>query len=234
MLEPHVLFVQMPSISSRGRPRTIRSPYLDMCPGRCWGREELRLEDGSILVHYDATNYAGPAPVVAHPPCRAWAKLAHFAKPREGERGLAAYALLCARKFGGVLEHPQQSGLWNLAMLPKPVRCDEIKRSKNSDGPVVNRCLAMAETDAFGGWSLEVDQFRFGHRCEKKTWLYIVGKTPAQVWPWIPEARTDDATHCISGKGMLAGGKAQVSAYEREHTPLAFAEFLIKIATKYD
>jgi hypothetical protein len=190
-----------------------------MAPGRCWAREKVVI-DGEVIAHADATNYVGPAPVVAHPPCRAWGKLKQFAKPREGERGLALYALQCVRRFGGVLEHPETSGLWELAALPRHVAADELK----------SLLVPNAPEDVHGGWTLAIDQFRFGHRCRKMTWLYICGAGPDKIVPLIPPARTDQPTHVISDRGIHAGGKPQISAYEREHTPPAFAEFLLTIA----
>src|SRR3972149_3930233 len=68
----------------------------------------------------DARNYTGNAPVIAHPPCRAWGRLRHFAKPRPDEKDLALFAVATVRRCGGVLEHPASSTLWQAADLPLP------------------------------------------------------------------------------------------------------------------
>jgi hypothetical protein len=54
----------------------------------------------------NALNWQGGCPVIAHPPCRAWGRLRHFAKPVDGEKDLARWAVAQVRKWGGVLEHP--------------------------------------------------------------------------------------------------------------------------------
>src|SRR5947207_11553581 len=59
----------------------------------------------------DARRYAGPWPVVAHPPCSSWCQLASVNEARWGKRigddgGTFAAALKAVRTFGGVLEHP--------------------------------------------------------------------------------------------------------------------------------
>lgn len=110
----------------------------------------------------DARLWRGGVPVVAHPPCRAWGKLAHMAKPRDHERDLARLAVEQVRKWGGVLEHPARSKLWADQGLPLP-----------------------GATDSAGGWTLPILQQWFGHRAEKATWLYIVGVPPRAV-PQIP------------------------------------------------
>ena len=104
----------------------------------------------------DARLYPGPFPVVAHPPCRAWGRLRHMAKPAEHERDLALHAVGCVRRYGGVLEHPYASRLWYEARLPRP---GELP-------------------DEHGGYSLLVNQCDWGHRALKATWLYIVGVPP--------------------------------------------------------
>src|SRR5208283_3687563 len=68
----------------------------------------------------DALNWHGGCPLIAHPTCRAWGRLRHFAHPREGERELALWAVKMVQRWGGVLEHPVASQLWPSANLPKP------------------------------------------------------------------------------------------------------------------
>jgi hypothetical protein len=54
----------------------------------------------------DARTYAGPWPVVAHPPCGSRSKLRHLYKRDDGD--CAPRALEQVRAFGGVLEHPRR------------------------------------------------------------------------------------------------------------------------------
>lgn len=57
-------------------------------------------------IERDALTWPGGSPVVAHPPCRAWGSFAWRARPREGERECAPWAVEQIRRHGGVLEHP--------------------------------------------------------------------------------------------------------------------------------
>lgn len=107
----------------------------------------------------DARLYTGPFPVVAHPPCRAWGRLRHFAKARHDEKALGLRAVWAVRKFGGVLEHPASSLLFLAAGGLRPGQ----------------------RLDAFGGWVMPILQQDFGHAAPKKTWLYVVGCAPADV-----------------------------------------------------
>lgn len=99
----------------------------------------------------DARTFDLAAPVIAHPPCRAWGLLRHFAKPRDDERDLAVWAMWVVRHCGGVLEHPITSRLWGVFGL------------------------RAGERDAFGGLLVPVDQSAWGHRARKRTGLYCVG-----------------------------------------------------------
>lgn len=78
----------------------------------------------------DARCYAGPYPVVAHPPCQRWGKYWHGStrKPHQfsmgDDGGCFFHALWAVRTFGGVLEHPAHSHAWDKEWfnLTKPPR----------------------------------------------------------------------------------------------------------------
>lgn len=165
----------------------------------------------------DARTYDGPWPVVAHPPCTRWSmingvvlsryphKAKEFAWGNDG--GTFAHALACVRRFGGVLEHPAGSRAFDHHLLPKIGR-----------GP-----------DKFGGWACEVRQVDWGHRAEKRTWLYIVGAHPDDIPQIPPEPR--DATALVvrmpECREFELMGKA-----ERERTPPEFAAWLVELARR--
>jgi hypothetical protein len=113
-------------------------------------------------VKRNALTFAGGVPVVAHPPCRSWGRLRAFAKPREGERELALWALDVVRREGGVLEHPNGSALWREPGMPG----------------------AHGVRDRWGGWTMTVSQAWFGHRAPKLTGLYVVGCAPRDLPPY--------------------------------------------------
>ncbi|HEY1138422.1 MAG TPA: hypothetical protein VGE64_13160 [Xanthomonadaceae bacterium] len=153
----------------------------------------------------DARMYTGTAPVVAHPPCRAWARLRQFAKPRPDEKSLALFAVDQVRRCGGVIEHPEKSTLWEACSLPLP----------------------GAGYDDFGGWTLGICQKDFGHRAMKATWLYIVGVSPCDL-PSFP-LTLGRATHCIRPTKSYPR-LPSVTKAEREHTPALLATWLVAIA----
>src|ERR1044071_8542714 len=76
----------------------------------------------------DARKYAGPNPVVAHPPCQLWVNFAALNFKRYGgehnrpgnDGGCFASALASVRKWGGVLEHPAFSNAWETFGLEAP------------------------------------------------------------------------------------------------------------------
>ena len=155
----------------------------------------------------DALLWPGGSPVVAHPPCRAWASLRHCAKPADGERDYARWAVNQIRQWGGVLEHPVRSLLWADQRLPEPGRID-----------------------AYGGWTLIVDQHWWGHRARKRTRLYIVGCKPRDIPP-MP-VRIDEPTHTVglwSGRDR-ARCRPSISKREYEATPIDFAQWLVSLA----
>ena len=165
----------------------------------------------------DARRWPGGAPVVAHPPCRAWGRLRAFAKPRHDEKDLARWAVAQVRKWGGVLEHPESSTLWTDQSLPRGQGRDE-----------------------YGGWTMPIHQWWFGHRAQKRTWLYIVGIEPWEA-PNFPlrlgqsdcrirlDKRRPDGTHIRKGD---ADYQPILGDAEREHTPEALAIWLCELARR--
>jgi hypothetical protein len=160
-------------------------------------------------IQRDARTFKGGAPVVAHPPCRAWGVFSMFAKPREDEKVLAPWAIEQVRENGGVLEHPAGSKLWPAFELPEPGQ----------------------GRDKFGGWTLGIHQHWWGHRAEKKTRLYIVGCEPKNI-PELPMT-LDYPTHVIGDVGRAGKNKRpEVTKAEREHTPELLALWLYDLASR--
>jgi hypothetical protein len=154
----------------------------------------------------DARNWPGGCPVVAHPPCRAWGRLRHFANPRPDEKDLARWAVRMVREWGGVLEHPASSTLWPDMGLPAP-----------------------GARDAHGGWTLPIHQHWWGHRAEKSTLLYIVGVEPRDI-PLMP-IDLGQPTHVVQSR-KRTDYRPHITKAEREHTPPALAAWLVDLARR--
>lgn len=167
-------------------------------------------------IERDARKWPGGCPVVAHPPCRAWGRLSHMAKPRPDEMDLARWAVAQVREWGGVLEHPSGSKLWGDQGLPVP-----------------------GKRDKWGGHTVPIDQNWFGHRARKSTLLYVVGCAPADM-PVMPIVL--GAAPCIigtpgrfNGKRLKRGDQGwrpEVTHAEREHTPPELAIWLVELARR--
>lgn len=158
-------------------------------------------------IERDARNWQGGLPLVAHPPCRGWGRLRQFSHATDDERALAPLAAAHVRRHGGVLEHPAESTLWAHCGLPRPGQFP----------------------DSFGGWSLAVDQYIFGHRAEKATWLYVVGCDPDDI-PDMP-IRGGRPTHCVRPTKSYPR-LPSITKREREATPPAFAAWLVELASR--
>ncbi|MGN6118043.1 MAG: hypothetical protein ACTHN2_21255 [Nitrobacter sp.] len=166
----------------------------------------------------DARRYAGPWPVVAHPPCQRWGQMAIVNFARWGgehnrlgnDGGCFAAALNAVRSWGGVLEHPAKSRAWDHFNLTKPIGAGWV------------RCLD-------GGWTCEVWQSAYGHRANKATWLYYFGDDlpPALNWE-RPRGSHQVGYHDQRGK---ARNKPTLPRREANATPLAFRDLLISIAS---
>lgn len=128
----------------------------------------------------DARLYAGPYPVVAHPPCARWSRLAGFTEARFGYKrgedgGCFEAALAAVRRWGGVIEHPAYSRAWDQFGLPEPVWRGGWNHGLD------------------GGASCYVEQGRYGLPVKKATWLYAYGvdALPELRWGYTPDGEGD-------------------------------------------
>ena len=179
--------------------------------GVYWCRDDIDSWD----IERDAKLYDGPWPVVAHPPCARWCRLAKFVASRGGgavgdDGGTFAAALASVRRWGGVLEHPAWSMAWAAHGLTAPPA-----RGWHRD------------TD--GGWACEVSQAAYGHRARKLTWLYYCGETPPPAVDW---SRPTVTAGVVTGLRANCGRAVseRVRQKEASATPPAFAELLLRIA----
>lgn len=180
-----------------------RGPYPKLLgPELCWDEQR------------DARTYAGPWPVVAHPPCGRWCKLAHVVEKRYGYKvgddgGMFEHALTTVRRFGGVLEHPAESKAWQRFALVPPM-CPGWSRADDAE------------------WVCEVWQNAYGHRARKRTWVLYVGRPEPTEGKW---SRAPGEV-VISGMKNRCARPMSERMWQREarRTPVAFAEWLISLA----
>lgn len=166
----------------------------------------------------DARLYSGNLPVIAHPPCQRWCRLAGLVEKRWGHKrgddgGCFAHALAAVRMCGGVLEHPAYSSAWKEFYLPLPVTGGE-----------------WSDPDAAGGRSCYVEQWRYGHAAKKATWLYSVGGFPTLRWGRVLD-RDCVARVSWCGNRISSGERRpRLGKKAAESTPEEFREELVSIA----
>ena len=171
----------------------------------------------------DARLYPGPNPIIAHPPCHRWGKMANVNFARYGGKhnepgndgGCFKCALSDLRRWGGVLEHPAASYAWDFFGIKKP----------NKNG--WNYCDN-------GEWVCEVWQSAYGHRAAKATWLlYYDPHTSIFCAPPIElNWQRDKGTHQIgwTDSERPDSNKPTLSKDEANATPVAFRDALIDLA----
>ncbi len=176
----------------------------------------------------DARTYAGPWPVVAHPPCQRWGRFWHGStrKPHQyklgDDGGCFEAALAAVLTWGGVLEHPAHSKAWDAFGIRKP---------KPGDGWKPDSAMRL--------WVCHVEQGHYGHSSRKPTWL-IAGGVPWQNLPelnwsrgeqrlpaWMIERYGYEKARRI-GVVAMVGGKNKTAI--RNATPEPFRDVLISIA----
>ena len=180
----------------------------------------------------DARSYAGPHPVVAHPPCERWGHFwygglmrhkngTRFKKGDDG--GCFAAAVAAVRKYGGVLEHPRNTSAWTAFGIARP--------------PVEGRWVLASESR--NDWTCCVFQGSYGHKALKPTWLYYVGATRPPELRWgkpagefRPVSARSFRSKAERDAALAAGWKhtPRLSKEERAATPAPFRDLLIELA----
>lgn len=163
----------------------------------------------------DARLYDGPWPVVAHPPCSRWCRLAGLVEARWGHKkgddgGCFESALRAVRTWGGVLEHPAYTDAFAAYGLPFP-RPGSWQRT------------------LCGGWVTHVEQGRYGHRAKKATWLYAHGVTILPSLDWQQTVGAALVSHCRNNT-RADDTRPRVSKSAASKTPERFRALLLEIA----
>lgn len=172
----------------------------------------------------DARLYAGPHPVVAHPPCERWGRYAtggpsaRVKRIKGDDEGCFAAALAAVRTYGGVLEHPEASAAWDAFELIKPPRGG-----------------AWVVADWQGGWTCCIEQGAYGHRARKATWLYAAHvDLPSMKWGKAKGdfLRLDEGFHSSEERrrAIKTCVCQRLSKRQRAATPNEFRDLLIGIA----
>lgn len=180
----------------------------------------------------DARLYAGPHPVVAHPPCERWGRYAAGgpnpnARRREigDDGGCFAAALRAVRAWGGVLEHPEASHAFRFYGLVPPPRWG-----------------GWHPADLFGGWACCVEQGHYGHAARKATWLYVAAVRPRELpeLAWGPSdkahrlARLDEGFHSKEERrrAQKRGTITRLSKRQAQASPEPFVDVLLDLARR--
>lgn len=174
----------------------------------------------------DARLYAGPWPVVAHPPCERWGRYwgggpMLAGTPRQktlgDDGGCFAAALRAVRAWGGIIEHPEASHACGAHRLNAPPRHG-----------------GWIAADFEGGWTCCVEQGHYGHPARKATWLYAHGvELPELRWGSSGQRiRLEDGFHSKEERrrAVRTGVCQRLSKRQRSETPIEFRDLLLSIA----
>ena len=168
-------------------------------------------------IERDARRYSGPLPVVAHPPCQLWGNMATVNYTRWGgehnkpgnDAGCFEAAYNAVTTWCGVLEHPAGTKAFREYGIAVPTGSGWQKTLN-------------------GGWVCEVWQSAYGHRANKRTWLYYVGRMPFELRWERPIGTHQIVFHDRRGKQR---NKPTLSKTEANATPIAFRNELLRLAT---
>jgi hypothetical protein len=155
----------------------------------------------------NALNWPGGNPGIFHPPCRLFCQLSHMSTAPIEEKKLAHWSIDMVRQWSGVLEHPAYSKLWNERGLPRPGKEDEY------------------------GFTYGLDQYWFGNRARKRTWLYICGIDKMDL-PEVPLRFGNPEDIFAGGTHKRPHPTNSRHSGARSGTPLAFANWLIELVNR--
>ena len=173
----------------------------------------------------DARQYAGPYPVVAHPPCQRWGRFWHGSTRRPhqyklgDDAGCFEAALAAVRRWGGILEHCADSHAWKRFGLTPPPRTG-----------------GWQVADELGGRTCYIEQGFYGHISRKPTWLYAChvdlpeltwGRGEQRLHPTALAKYGYEKARRIGVMAMI-GGKRKTEI--RNATPVPFRDLLLSIA----
>lgn len=151
----------------------------------------------------DARKYAGPWPIVAHPPCNRWSIVAQCRNLRNGQdNGCFESALNSVERYGGVLEHPAFSLAWErFGIAPTAGPWQKTIR---------------------GGWTCQVAQNNYGHKATKLTWLYAYNvDIPSLNW------EISKSQYVVASSKR---GQKEIPKHLRSRSPEPFRDLLLSIA----
>lgn len=182
----------------------------------------------------DARTYAGPYPVVAHPPCQRWGRFWHGStrKPHQfklgDDDGCFEAALDALAIWGGVIEHPCDSHAWRRFEIIPPKRFAGWQDAGRPPGFYGQRM-----------WTCYVEQGHYGHMSRKPTWLLACGMGFSDL-PELNWSKGEQRLHPVAlerygyekarriGMTAMVGGKDKTKI--RNATPPAFRDVLLAIA----
>lgn len=178
----------------------------------------------------DARKYAGPHPVVAHPPCARWCRLAGLVEKRWGHKrgedgGCFAAALKAVNTYGGVLEHPAYSDAWAAFNIRRPDRRGGWWLVSSHEVP-----------PGWSAWTCHVEQGRYGHMAKKATWLYAVVPSPDMLpdlrWGSDPDGASKAIVSWCGNHTNAFDKRPRLGKAAASKTPPEFREALVGVARR--
>lgn len=150
----------------------------------------------------NALLYSGDNVIIAHPPCRGFGRLRSFSNNPGCELFMGFSSIAKVRRFGGIVEHPISSTLWQKMKVG-----------------------SLKSPDQYGGYLIKVHLSDFGFKAKKPSGLYIVG-LPYKLLPAQPLS-LDAITHSVCTSKKSA--KKELDVLVRSRTPLALINWMLEV-----